>query len=786
MTTDSSPSREFFEPARPGLIAALVFLAAALTLCWPMATGQFLVGPSSDQYVAGYGFRLFAAEYFREHGSIPLWNPYLFGGLPFVGAMHGDVFYPTAWLRWILPTDAAMNLGFAVHIVLAGCAMYAFLRALGVSWAGAVTGGLAYELTGLVASLVHPGHDGKLFVAALTPFVFLAILRAVRDRRPSAFGLLALGVGLSLHGHPQLSYYLLVAAALWGAYLLFVAPGRPLGKGKLPLLAGALGAVAIGFGIYAIQALPFIEYIPYSPRAAGGPSGGWDYATAFSLPPDELMSLVIPEFNGLTAAYWGRNFPIKHHTEYVGVLPLMLAMIGAGDRARRPIVLALGGIGLFFLLIALGRYTPFYQLWYEVVPMMKKVRAPGMAFFLSAFPIAVFAGFGADRLLRGDVPARRLWILGGVAAGIGLLGVLGVLQAVAEALVPPQQMQAAVANAGSVRAGGVRVLLLGVAAAGLLGAIAGRRLAPRIAPVGLAVLTVADLWSVERRFFVFQSPGNETYPEDELIATMRRAPLPFRVWDPPQVGLYNTSWLMAHRIPDLLGYHGNEIRFFDELLGGKNVWENQQHPAIWRLYAIRYLLLPGQYDIPGYRLALGPATTATGAQAYLYEADPAPPWATVVPAAAKVEEARIIPTVLDPRFPVDRLLLYPDTATVSPSALEGGTFPEPSTVRAEVAEWRPGRIRIHLQPAPAAPAYLVVAENWFKDWRVTVDGTEGHALRGDHALLSAALPAGAREVVFEFRSRAYERGRWITFVSVAAALALLAITPILRRRRGHG
>ncbi len=93
--------------------------------------------------------------------SVPLW------GLPYIAAMHGDIFYPTAWLRWFLPIDTAMNLGFFSHIVLAGVTMYAFLRALRVGWTAALVGGLAYELTGIVASLVHPGHDGKLFVSAL-------------------------------------------------------------------------------------------------------------------------------------------------------------------------------------------------------------------------------------------------------------------------------------------------------------------------------------------------------------------------------------------------------------------------------------------------------------------------------------------------------------------------------------------------------------------------------------------------------------------------------------------
>ena len=91
--------------------------------------------------MAGYAFRSFGAEFFRAHHRIPEWNPYLFGGLPFIAAQHGDVFYPTAWLRWFLPTGTAMNIGFALHIVLAGVAMYALLRAFRLGWAAAVTGG---------------------------------------------------------------------------------------------------------------------------------------------------------------------------------------------------------------------------------------------------------------------------------------------------------------------------------------------------------------------------------------------------------------------------------------------------------------------------------------------------------------------------------------------------------------------------------------------------------------------------------------------------------------------
>src|ERR1700731_748496 len=79
--------------------AALVYALSTLTLGYPALTGRFLVNPHSDQYIAGYAFREFGASTLRATGHFPLWNPYLFGGMPYIAAMHGDIFYPTFLLR---------------------------------------------------------------------------------------------------------------------------------------------------------------------------------------------------------------------------------------------------------------------------------------------------------------------------------------------------------------------------------------------------------------------------------------------------------------------------------------------------------------------------------------------------------------------------------------------------------------------------------------------------------------------------------------------------------------
>lgn len=775
-------------PRRAWVVALAIFAVAALTLCWPMLTGKFLAGPDSDQYLAGYSFRAFAAHYFREHGAIPQWNPYLFGGLPFVAAAHGDIFYPTAMLRWILPTDLAMNLGFAFHIVLAGFGMYALLRTLRLGWAAAVTGGLAYELTGIVISLVHPGHDGKLFVSALAPLLFAAIVIAVRDRRFAGYGSIALTTGLALQGHPQAAQYLISAAAIWGGFWLFSSEG-PKGTQRIAVIGWTALAVMLGVGLYAIYALPMIEYVPFSPRAEGGFNTGWEHAISYSLRPEELLGTMLPQVYGqMNPTYFGRNFG-RLHSEYLGAAMLVLAVLGIGGKDRKTARFGLGTVGIFFLLISLGGATPVFRIWYELVPMSNRLRAPGQAFFLVAMALAFFAALGAERLFRADgSTARRLGISAAVIAAIGLLAAIGGMQGVSEAIARgtgvPDFMQRAVSNAPELRADGFRLLLVTALGAAILFGVLRRKLVG-VAAFGLVLFFVlADDWIVGRRFFEFSPPASVTYGDDPVTTRIRETPLPYRVWAPAgatygQLGPYPRSWLMAREIPQLFGYHGNEVRYFDELLGGKESWEHQVSPNVLDLYAIRFAVMADSVNIPGFHRVLGPVATTPGSPAYLYEADSVPPYARVMSSAAKAPEDQIRGALVNTRFPLSRVVLYPDTASITPAPLD--SVPPASGVAAKVSAWEPGKIRIGLTGTATTPQYLVVSENWYKDWHATIDGREAPVLRGQYALLSVAIPPGAREVAFEYRSAAYRKGRLISLVALLGTIGLYTV-PMVRRR----
>ena len=170
-----------YEPKRPTLVATGMFTLWVALLSLPMLQGKWLASPWGDQHAAGYAFRHWGAEWWQRLGHVPLWNPELFGGLPFVAAGHGDIFYPTSFLRLVLPVETVVNLAFIVHYILAGLFTYWLLRRLHLSWTGAVIGGLAYELSGLIASYTSPGHEGKLFASAALPPEVAFLKRDVDD-----------------------------------------------------------------------------------------------------------------------------------------------------------------------------------------------------------------------------------------------------------------------------------------------------------------------------------------------------------------------------------------------------------------------------------------------------------------------------------------------------------------------------------------------------------------------------------------------------------------------------
>src|SRR5712691_9388458 len=74
-------------------------------------------------------------------------------------------------------------------------------------------------------------------------------------------------------------------------------------------------------------------------------------------------------------------------------------------------------------------------------------------------------------------------------------------------------------------------------------------------------------------------------------------------------------------------------------------------------------------------------------------------------------------------------------------------------------------------------------ENWYLDWRVNVDGTAGHVLRGDHALITVPVGPGARKLELTYYSRSFAKGKAIGLVTLLLVMAGFVVPPAWARRR---
>jgi uncharacterized membrane protein YfhO len=92
----------------------------------------------------------------------------------------------------------------------------------------------------------------------------------------------------------------------------------------------------------------------------------------------------------------------------------------------------------------------------------------------------------------------------------------------------------------------------------------------------------------------------------------------------------------------------------------------------------------------------------------------------------------------------------------------------PATVR---VDQRAGN-RVRVSVRTGGDGLLVLADPWYPQWRVEVDGRPAELLRVDHALRGVRVPAGDHQVVFTYQDRALQLGLALSGLTVAGLAGL--------------
>jgi Bacterial membrane protein YfhO len=649
MTRPSNPRpRAAAALGRERLAALAVSLAPVLYFLPAVLSGSVLC--PDDGTIFNTPLRVAAADTMLG-GSLPLWNPYIFSGMPLHASAQGGLLFPPNWFYLAFTPQAATNLMVVTSYVVAALGAYLYARRAGASVAGSVVTSLAWQWGGFLVGQI--GHINVVQTGAVLPWVLWAVDGyGMTGRRKWGVALAALVALQTFAGHQQtLAYSLLLAAgyAVVNAYAARATRTRYL---------WSLLFVAAGVLLAAVQILPTFELLRNSLRA----ESSYDFFTSFSLEPRMLLTFLAPYVAGggdgtlFRVPYVGPPY-YGEMAGYVGALGLMLAACAVvfGRDARTKFWAA---AALVCLLLALGRYAPlgFYKLIYYV-PVLNLFRVPARHLMEAEFALAVLAGRGLTALaaVRG---ARTT--LGRVAA-IGAVVLL--LTFVVVTVGRPAEFQLARrAPVSLMRAPELFVpVLFACLSAWALWAFARGRRGAALLLVGLLALDLAVWGQFTGWHLSSPKADGELWREPEPARLIRERagtnPTTYRIltaphaFDPdvlPSVSHLPewTLWTqpdvyMMHGMPNAAGYDGFGLARYSRLAGEMKVWGELTDPETTLRGESREMDLLGVRFLVSMRPKGGGAKAAAdaakndGAPADATKTAPDAPKTTAAPAAAQ-------------------------------------------------------------------------------------------------------------------------------------------------------
>lgn len=770
-----------------GWAAAILALLVVVFFHEVSLGGRTFVSPDATQPL---GFVRAGEQSLWQDKVYPLWNPYVFLGMPSFGSgAYNPLIYPPDWplalIARVIPLpDLTWML---IYYVLGGVFAYLLARDWGARPEGALLGAAAFVFAPNLVAVGSHGHGSQLVNSMYLPLMLWLAGRWLRQGGLHHLGFLALAGGFQmLRGHVQIAFYTWLAVALAALVEWGFALRRPADRLRVTSRAVALAAAAaLAFGIAGFFNLPLRDYARHSIRG-GGPDGGvgMDYATQWSLSPVELPTLVVPGWAGFGGQlYWGGMPFTDYPNAYVGLVTALFAVLAfaapAAARAPRAIALALAVLAL---LVSFGRNFPLYGFLYEHLPLFDKFRIPVMIVLLFQIAAALGLAWGWSAVLA--VPASRpkekpaaldraIGLLAVMLAAALVVGVLGAgawegayvgLATRVHAGYPPEAARLAYAGW---TADLLRGCLIGFGALGAAWLARRGRVTPALASLAVLALLLFELWPVSGK--VMKPVIGEVAARDldagrdEVVRFLEQQGEKgsFRILP---VAEFQSNRYAGFHIASIGGYHAAKPRLIQDFIE-----RDMPNQPLWlRLLNVRFVITPQPLgEVPPFLREVHRSS------AVVYEMPAALPRLTVLDRYQVVAPPiAILDSVAAGTRDAARVTFLTRDPALELGPVAGAT--------ARFTEY--GLNQVAFEVETPGPALVRLADAWYPDWTATVDGRPAEILRADYLLRAVAVPAGRHTVVMRFVSPAFRNGLVLSGVALAAVLALIGFG-LWRRRR---
>ncbi len=661
-----------------------------------------------------------------KEGRFPLWTDQISGGFPLLAEGQAGVFYPPNFLLFLLlPFVHAYNLALFFNFLVAAGGMFLLARSFKLRPLSALFSALSFGLSSFF--VLHLTHHSIISVACWLPLLFLSLKKflAAGDLRYllGAAGIIAATV---FAGAPQITFYLLFLT-----FISFLLAPQSADFGRKKLVACYAGAVLLGLLLAAVQFLPTWELVSNSTRAVGVGRAALD-----SLPyhPRNLATFFFPyifgdpglgtypRFGGSWGMFW-------ENTAYLGLLPLLLALLTLRLVKQRSQVRWLWQIFLLSILLALGKYGPLFGVFY--LPGFNSFRVTARFLLFAIFSLSLLSGFGVEFLV-GKIKKDSLL----VPLRVGLLAILLVDLFWFGYRYNPTFEAASVLEKPEVveflegRVGGGRVFSVG------------------------ARLTYDEI----------NAGGWRNNPEAILNHRNALDPSVNMLWGVKNIAGY--SGLFLQRAKAFEGLVGSGLS-----LQSGVVAVSEKSLQLLGLASTKYLISSFVLAAPDLEFL---SEFGSGGVTYkVYENTLFLPRGILVGKTSFGNLPQVFARLAAAEFdPADELLL--ETMALRPAG-EEVTGEEEGAVRLI----REDAHRIEFAVTTAVPQWLFVSDTYYPGWKAYIGGKEVPISVANGAFRAVSVPAGASVVKFIYKPGAFVLGAAISGVTLLSIILLL----VIRRRR---
>ncbi len=358
----------------------------------------------TDAVSLTFPLKNFMAEQLNK-GELPLWNPLMFGGYPFIASMPLGFFFPTTVFYLMFDVLSAWSAQVIFQVLIALFGMFLFVRHLKLSVLASIFSALGFGFGGFM--LIWLEWNSQAATAAILPLLFFGVSKYLQEEKALWGVVFGLFVCLAiLAGLMQITFFSFLALGFYTLYMLW---GE---KRSFEKLIKVAGFGLLGIIISSVFLIPALELVFYSQRLFEVVNE-WEKF----LPLEFLLTILAPDFfgNQTTANFWA----VHNYTNvsmYTGTITVILAAAGIWRYWDKKVVRF-----MLYLLLAtfvLVTRNPISEIVYRLGIWGGESMTMNRGLFLANFAMATLGGYGIDGLRDKNFYKKYLII------SLGTLGIL--------------------------------------------------------------------------------------------------------------------------------------------------------------------------------------------------------------------------------------------------------------------------------------------------------------------------------------------------------------------------